>query len=974
MKRQEILRLLCIVTLSLSFVICNIQPVQAASEWAGITGSGNAHIIYESYATLNSNLNDIYPFADDSAYQIQQDAYQEGFTSNIDLTSCTLYYAENSSTWPTSWSSSSGTISNIGVVNDRCTFTLNLNHDTDYMFYIEYTRTGYPSWYGYPGVSSFTSAPTSQAQTYKIHRNSPTTYQMIRIDGKIGDWSQTSNLIGTDGRTDPDTTSFYLAWDQDNLYVRIEGGFGNTDRLNIGIDVNPGTNDLSGSNVTNGFAKAQFTGYLVPDYIIQSLNTTNLDKYTRSGISWGSANSIYDSGANLYRINDEAEIRIPRTELGSPSSMGVYFWLANSSDNMYTCYGVDKPSNCINDTDHRLLSALVFDNLGSGQSPTAGNTDYNASTNAGVSPSLTLRNLYVSNSTPYAQGSLTLLGNLTIISGATFKIKSGSELLTAYGDIYCDGSLIGANYPQVADIVLSGGNQTISGSGTIQLRNLVFDGTGTKTIANDLITTNIKIMNSNVTVNAGNSTITLYSGTTNQPLFINNGTFNPGTSTIAFRGYNNLNAKVVGASNTTFYDVSITCSNAISGGSCTGTLPRFGVDFRDQKLGAESRATITHSLTLNNSTFIADEEDCDDICGTTELDGTPIYANGSTLIYNNGGSFDSAAEWKVPNTIICGNTPGVPYNVIIQNGTTLNIAAAYDTDGDPIGEYAANSNKHLCGSLTIENGSTLQSTGGTFSLDGNWTNNGGFTHNSGTVTFNNTDTEQQILGSSTTAFHTVYNRIATGNLVLNDLSTNGASAQNFYNYGIYRRSWTPVNGQSHSFGLARLTIAIDSVTGSSPSIQIDRIDHDSSHKTGSWPTWGVGNGIYWDITPTNMTSVQADLSAPTIAGVGTGLLNGTANNAAFNEDDYSTLCRYTGSTWDCRNNDSIYNDNIVHFADVTNFSEWALGKKASPTSVELIDLSAESGLSRPWILLVLIGLSIFLLGLMTFIGRKRFNF
>lgn len=958
MKQRNFWRLFCVVAL-LWGGLAHTQPVQAASEWAGITGSGNAHVIYESYGLLNSDLNQIYPFGDDANYQIWQDAYQGDFTTNIDLTACTLYYAENSSTWPTVWSSSSGMISNFSGTNDRCTFTLNLNQNTDYMFYIQYTRTGYPTWYGYPGVSNFTTAPSSQSQTYKIRRNSTTTYQTIRVDGKFGDWSQASNFIGNDGRT-PDSTSFYFSWDQDNLYFYMEGGFGNSDRLNIGIDVNPGNRDLSGNNVTTGFAKATFTGYLVPDYIIQSTGTTNLDKYTRSGTGWGSASSIYNAD-NLYRLNANAEIRVPRSQIGNPTGpIGLYFWLANSSDEMFSCLDIDKPANCADTLDIRLRSALVFDSLGSGQTPsTAGKTDYNSSESITISNASGIRNLYISYGTLSSLlSTVSISGNLVVDEGTTLNLGAASNFwvngnITCNGTINSSGSLGGV-------IHMAGADQTISGTtGTVSPARINFKGSGIKTIARNLIMMTMRI-DSGVTVNAGSSTVTFFGGATVWPLFINNGTFNAQTSTFAFRGYDNRNARVLGSSNTTFYDVTITCANAVSGGTCTGTLPRFGVDFRDQKVGAESRATIAHSLTLNNSTFVADEENCDDDCGTTDLDGTPIYASGSTLIYNNGGSFNGAAEWKAPDNVVCGVTPGVPHHVIIQNNTALNINAAYivgDLDNNPIGEFAAGSNKYLCGDLTIASGSSLTSTSGTLSIVGDWTNNGNFIHSNGTVKFVGTD-EQQISGSSSTAFNTIYNRTTPGNLILNDLSDSGASAQSFYNYGVYRRAWIPVEGQSNSFGLARLTIAIDAISGSSPSIQVDRIDQDSAYKTGSWPTWGVGNKIYWLITPTNITSVQADLSAPTTAGAGTGLLNGTAtlpNGPTFSEDSYSSLCRYTGTTWDCRNSGPT-NDNMVVFADATSFSQWALGKNASPTALEVLNLSAENSTDSSWMLTALAGL------------------
>jgi hypothetical protein len=970
MKTSKFLNPICILALLFGAMLTITSPAQAASgpkaEWAGQTGGSDEDISYESYGWITSNRDRVYPYYYDTAYTIMQDSYMKAFTSGTDLNSCTLYYAENSVSWPSSWTSVSGSISAVGSSNnDRCTFTFSPPNDsTEYMFYIVYVYGSY-TWYGFPGAGStspsFTVAPSTQNQTYKLSRNPSATYHNVRIDGRLGEWGS-SQSIGSDGGS----ANFYVTWNSSAIFVRISGGFGDTDRLNIGIDTNPGSNDLSGSNVTNGFAKAQFAGYLVPDYIIQSTGTTNLDKYTRSGSSWGSPSSIYASGANLYRSSSTAEIRIPRSEIDNPSgAVALYFWLANSSDNMYTCYGIDKPG-CNTSSNVRLRSALVFDSLGSGITPsTAYKTDYNASETRTLGSETVsgIRHFYASNGTTTMYGGNTAInGNLTIASDGTLSLDPGYTWSVA-GNVINNGSL--TNW---GNLSLNGsGAQSISGSGNIfQLNKLTTEGSGTKTLSRSLTSVEVDIK-ANTTLSVGSNTLTLDGSkgetTAVNPIFRNNGSFDAGTGLVEFKGTNNINGKVLGANNTTFYNVLLTR---------TGSAPAvFGVDFRDQKPGSESRAIISNQLELTAGTFVADEEDCGEVCGGT-LDGTPRYTTGSTLKYNVNGTFNSAAEWKVLGTS-CGITAGLPHHVVIAKDTTLNLTAAYDTPGNPTGEYAANPNKYLCGNLTIENSGSLESTGGTLSLAGNWTNNGSFTHNNGTITFTNTNTEQQILGNSSTAFNILNNRTTVGNLVLNDLSTNGASAQTFNNYNIYRRNWTPVTGQSHSFGLARLTIAIDSVSGSSPSIQVDRIDQDSSHKTGSWPTWGVGNGIYWDITSTNITSVQADLSAPTTAGPGTGLVSGTANGATFTEDANSKLCKYTGGGgggWDCRNNETALND-TVGFNDATGFSEWALGRSVGPTSIKLLNLSAQSDLERPWALPALIGLSLMILLGLSLLRRRH---
>lgn len=74
-----------------------------------------------------------------------------------------------------------------------------------------------------------------------------------------------------------------------------------------------------------------------------------------------------------------------------------------------------------------------------------------------------------------------------------------------------------------------------------------------------------------------------------------------------------------------------------------------GVDFI-------SNATITGSLTINSQGFVNPN--------------APTFASSSTLIYNNGGSYNRSVEWgqAIPGA------PGYPHHVTVQNGTTVNLA------------------------------------------------------------------------------------------------------------------------------------------------------------------------------------------------------------------------------------------------------------------------------------------------------------
>lgn len=608
-------------------------------------------------------------------------------------------------------------------------------------------------------------------------------------------------------------------------------------------------------------------------------------------------------------------------------------------------------------------------------------------------------------------GERTARGNVTIDSGATLQLnQSGAQTLKIGGNLTNNGTF------SISDnaVWFNGADQSISVNIGTSFGPVYFSGSGTKTLNSFFKLRGLLQVNSGVTLSAGTRTINFEDSISILHRdFINNGTFNAGTGTVAFDGHGNYNTRVYGSSTTVFNNVSIYAppSNV------------FGVDFYDDTTGR--RAEINGTLTLRPGTFVADEEVGSN--GSTNVkDGRPKYNSGSKLVYSTSSTFNSAAEWM--NGANCGD-PGVPWNVQLS-GVTLNLTAEYHYANLSV-VYPANANKHACGTITIDSGSTLQTTGGTLTIDGGLTNNGVFTHNSGTVAINgaaatisqaagkktrfhnltinngaaltapSTEIEinntwandgtfnansgtvtfvggagaQTISGASQTQFATLNNRSSStggSDRILQDTSTVLATASTFNNYGVMRVDWTPVVGQSFTFGLTRVTIGVDALLGSSPSIRVDRLDASHAAKTGTGPAgtppWGTGWGVYWNISSSNIVSIQADLSMPTSAS-STGLLPGTANNASFTENANSKLCKYSGSgtTWDCRNSDSDLN-NVVTFADTTSFSEWGLGHNVSPTAITLVTLDAHS--SAPALASWLFGLAVAFVALLVLKYRR----
>jgi len=375
--------------------------------------------------------------------------------------SAVLFWAANSATIPTingtGWTQIAGSNFSQSGNNDRWDFIVSgIAAGTDVMFYIRFndTTSGAPYYY-LSKAGGATVTPSVQDDMFKIRFNGSSTYNAKRVDGNNYDW-QNNEKLGTDGGS----ANFYLTWNDTNLYILLSGGFADTDQLQIAIDTNPGTNDVTGSSSTAAFSRATFAGFLTPDYLIRSTGTTNLDKFVRSGTSWGSSSSIYSS-ANLYRSGSVAEIRIPRSEIGSlatTSSFGVYFWLANSSGNLYSQYGTDNPTSCSSDC--RMRTETGFTSSGSGIVPQSDQgVDHNSSETRTLSIT-NMRHFYVSNGTATAANSDTSVsGNVVIASGATLNLSatSGNDLLI-------------------------GGNWTNNGTFTHNSREVEFNGSGAQTI------------------------------------------------------------------------------------------------------------------------------------------------------------------------------------------------------------------------------------------------------------------------------------------------------------------------------------------------------------------------------------------------------------------------------------------------------------------------------------------------------------
>ncbi|MFQ3609471.1 MAG: hypothetical protein SNJ55_12635, partial [Chloroherpetonaceae bacterium] len=343
-------------TLMLCCCLALLSTRTSLAQFSGITGTGDG-INYQYYGTITSSLNEIRPFGIyATSITVYIDFWQSGFTSGIDLTSATLYYKVNSPTFGTandaSWTTVTGTISAVpSSNNDRATFTLTgIAEGTDIMFYIraQTTTGGSRDGYAYPGQSAWsTTAPSSQAQTYKIRFNQSSAYNTIRIDGQPHDWQSTSQAAARSAASTSRTLD--VMWDDTYIYFLINDGFSASagDRIHFGFDRNPGSGG-NANGTTTSFSGASFPENYRPDIIFRARGTGTSTWTNDRGVADGFNGWTYtgDIGnaptSDMWSVSGSnstlLEIRIHRSAIGSFTSLGVFVWFSNSSDNLYDSY------------------------------------------------------------------------------------------------------------------------------------------------------------------------------------------------------------------------------------------------------------------------------------------------------------------------------------------------------------------------------------------------------------------------------------------------------------------------------------------------------------------------------------------------------------------------------------------------------------------------------------------------------------
>ncbi|WP_312765049.1 T9SS type A sorting domain-containing protein [Epilithonimonas sp.] len=624
----------------------------------------------------------------------------------------------------------------------------------------------------------------------------------------------------------------------------------------------------NGTTTVNGTFQLNAGGY--------ADGTTNLTYGTTSTLAFNhSPNGVYGVNGGSYWPSTNGPVNVT-LNANSPVNLGFARTVTGVFATSAALTGASNltvnGTNQINSTsasfdsavNYGAASTLVYN---SGSTFNRGNEWNNNPNNVTLQNSTTLNY-------PNGWGNITrtLNGNLTVGSGSALYMDYGSPgtgvgALTVKGNVLGNGNISLGNQSG-GDLVI-GGNFTNTATFNANGRKVTFNGTTAQSITgattfayleyNSSAGSNVLTINNDITVNNElrftTGLVSLASGVNlnianNSSIVSTSGNFNSASTsgTVNFLG----TASTAGTIN--FYP-----AVAQSPSSVLGVSYSIG-------------STIQNTLTLNSNSYVT---------------SAPKYATGSTLIYNNTGTYARGVEWGSVGTTFPAN--GYPHHVTVQNGTALNIETGLT------GTLRANGNLNLgiaasAGSLNMQNtgnaveikgnvnlGNTTGTStltlstnvGGDISVGGNWvrnTTNGVLVSNNRAVAFNGTSA-QALTGTTTFDYLTINN---SAGLTLN----NAVSVNQTLN----------LTSGKITLGANDLTIAASgSISGGTTSNYI------VTNSTGALKWLAVGNAdktfpvgkdttYYAPLTIRNTTGT-ADMSVR---------VNGSITNAVYNASNVVT--------------------------------------------------------------------------------------
>jgi hypothetical protein len=344
---------------------------------------------------------------------------------------------------------------------------------------------------------------------------------------------------------------------------------------------------------------------------------------------------------------------------------------------------------------------------------------------------------------------LTLNGNLTIESGATF--NADSNTITLKGNWINGGTF----NPSTGTIIYAGVNKNISGNTTFNhatitgsytlLSNMTFNGLLNITAAGSLsaggtiqTTMNGDLINSGVLYTLGTTTFT---GNVVQTLSLINA-----VTTVALRV--NFNGSVSPVLNST-------------------SVPQFGYITINNTGGIHPSVgwTILYSLTIGSGASFDGGISTHNILGavtnngTMSSSGTLNFIPSSAVPVNLGSNFSSTGTVNFGGTgaITLAGTPTSFHDVIISNTNVAGITPPSDWN--------------ITNNFTVNNGATLNAGNHSWLIGGNILNNG--TINSGTSTFTLNGTGAQNIFSGSALNNLTINKTAGTTTISSNVTVNG---------------------------------------------------------------------------------------------------------------------------------------------------------------------------------------------------------
>jgi hypothetical protein len=324
--------------------------------------------------------------------------------------------------------------------------------------------------------------------------------------------------------------------------------------------------------------------------------------------------------------------------------------------------------------------------------------------------------------------------NFTVNNGSTLDI--GTSILDGSSGVFTlssGGGLITANTAGITSTGGATGSIQVGGTRTYNTgANYTFNGSSAQVTGNGFTGA------ANFTVN-NSAGVTLTSNTSlSGILTLTNGVLTVGsTNTITVSSGGSINAT----------------SGSLASGTGAGTFTFSGTGTISGTIGFNhvniaggvnfgSASTINGTLSINTGGYVSTS--------------APIYASGSTLKYNSGGTYGRGTEWSATSAA------GYPHHVQISNNTTLNFA------------NGSNTPRSIAGNLTIDAASTLTMESLTTNSSTIGLTVGGNINNSGTISMSETTerikcTDFTNIGGSTTNLSTEIggDLEVTGNLVEN---------------------------------------------------------------------------------------------------------------------------------------------------------------------------------------------------------------